>query len=160
MGGLGVIGLGALGLGTLGVGAVGGLAFWGHKSWNLATLVEQKQKLEVEMETLQKRVKALQGQIDSLPEAPGPDESVKRREELDRQIASKEEELECWCCYSTCSPPIFTCRSQHPVCSRCSSRLDKCGLCKTHFEGKQRHRYAERDYHQLVQLRLLRETMD
>ena len=106
----------------------------------MATLVEQRQKLEVDMETLQNRVKALQSQIESLPEAPGPDESVKRREELDSQIASKEEELECWCCYSTCSPPIYTCRSQHPICSGCRSRLDKCGLCKNRFEGNQRHR--------------------
>ena len=161
-GGLGIIGLGAVGLGTLGLGigavgglvalggvgvlgglgALGGLASWGHKSWNLASLVEQRRKLEVDRNALQTRIQALQRQINSLPESPGPDESVRRKEELDSQIALKEEELECWCCYSTCTPPIFTCRSQHPVCSSCRSRLDKCGLCKTRFEGKQRHRWA------------------
>lgn len=178
--GLGVVGLGAVSVGTLGLGAaavgglaalggvgvigglgaLGGLASWGHKKWNLATLSKQRQSLETELEELQNKTTALQGLIDSLPEAPSPDERMRRREELDAEIALKEEELECWCCYATCSPPIYTCRSQHPICSRCRARLDKCGLCKMRFEGKQRHRYAERDHQQLVHLRLLRETAE
>ena len=85
------------------MGALGGLASWGHKKWNLATLSKQRQSLETELEELQNKTTALQGLIDSLPEAPSPDERMRRREELDAEIALKEEELECWCCYATCS---------------------------------------------------------
>ena len=39
---------------------------------------------------------------------------------LDLQIAAKRDELEeCPVCFEECSPPIYTCEAQHPVCASC-----------------------------------------
>ena len=38
---------------------------------------------------------------------------------LDKQIIAKRAELECPVCLEECSPPIYTCQAQHPICAHC-----------------------------------------
>jgi len=71
-------------------------------------------------------------------------------EALEKQISSMSMELECPVCLNECSPPIFTCLAQHPVCAGCREGLELCAVCREPYnQGMIRHRYAERDFEKL-----------
>ena len=81
-------------------------------------------------------------------------ESVMRGEErgearrlvthLARSLQEKEECLTCPVCLEVASPPIFSCRDQHLVCSACRPKVDKCPECRERYSGPPlRHRFAE-----------------
>ena len=73
-----------------------------------------------------------------------------RLEKLEQEIVAKATELECPVCYSTCTPPIYSCPAQHLVCSTCRPQLTRCGECRVIYRGLLRHRYAERDHGTLL----------
>ena len=63
-------------------------------------------------------------------------------EALEKQISSMIMELECPVCLNECSPPIFTCLAQHPVCAECREGLELCAVCREPYnQGMIRHRY-------------------
>ena len=63
-------------------------------------------------------------------------------EALEKQISSMSMELECPVCLNECSPPIFTCLAQHPVCAGCREGLELCAVCREPYnQGMIRHRY-------------------
>ena len=63
-------------------------------------------------------------------------------EALEKQISSMSMELECPVCLNECSPPIFTCLAQHPVCAECREGLELCAVCREPYnQGMIRHRY-------------------
>ena len=64
-------------------------------------------------------------------------------EALEKQISSMIMELECPVCLNECSPPIFTCLAQHPVCAECREGLELCAVCREPYnQGMIRHRYV------------------
>ena len=64
-------------------------------------------------------------------------------EALEKQISSMSVELECPVCLNECSPPIFTCLAQHPVCAECREGLELCAVCREPYnQGMIRHRYV------------------
>merc|ERR1719319_1856628 len=64
----------------------------------------------------------LEGRIGALTVAPGSLE-LQPLQQLEGRVASKVEELECPVCFTTCSPPIYTCSNQHLLCSTCRPRV-------------------------------------
>jgi len=71
-------------------------------------------------------------------------------EALEKDISSMSMELECPVCLNVCTPPIFTCLAQHPVCAGCREGLELCAVCREPYnQGMIRHRYAERDFEKL-----------
>ena len=76
---------------------------------------------------------------------------------LDKQISQKSLELECPVCFTVCQPPILRCPLYHVVCSECWPRLRVCGECRQLYQGKDRHRYAERTFQDLQDLIRTRE---
>merc|ERR1719209_1278644 len=99
-------------------------------------------------------------QIADLPNAFG--YSQEKLQELEDQIAAKQSELECPVCYEEAAPPIYTCVAQHLVCNKCRPSLNACGVCRTPYQQEQamlRHRYAEKDHQQLVELRSQRDAL-
>ena len=76
---------------------------------------------------------------------------------LDKQISQKSLELECPVCFTVCQPPILRCPLYHVVCSECWPRLRVCGECRQLYQGKERHRYAERTFQDLQDLIRTRE---
>jgi len=73
---------------------------------------------------------------------------------LKAQISAMSLDLECPVCLNVCEPPIYSCLAQHPVCSRCRPDLKQCAVCRESYDqGLIRHRYAERDYEKLEEVR-------
>jgi len=73
---------------------------------------------------------------------------------LEAQISAMSLDLECPVCLDVCEPPIYSCVAQHPVCSGCRSDLKQCAVCRQPYDqGLIRHRYAERDYEKLEEVR-------
>jgi len=73
---------------------------------------------------------------------------------LEMQISGMSFDLECPVCLNVCQPPIYSCVAQHPVCSRCRPDLKQCAVCRQPYDQRLiRHRYAERDYEKLEEVR-------
>jgi len=99
------------------------------------------------------RVEELERRMASIQVAPGSLE-LQQLQQLERRIATKLEELECPVCFTTCSPPIYTCPNQHLVCSTCRPQLTTCPECRVTYGGQMRvHRYAERDAREVEEMR-------
>ena len=63
---------------------------------------------------------------------------------LEAQISGMSLELECPVCFNVCSPPIYMCLAQHPVCSGCRSNLKECAVCREPYtQGMIRHRFVK-----------------
>merc|ERR1719391_927694 len=107
-------------------------------------LAEQEEKVK----KAEKVIEELEHQMKALPEAPGYDPSMLKQ--LDDQISERKEGLECPVCFCECSPPIYTCASQHIICGNCRPNLKKCGICWAPYEKMSRHRYAEKEHKQLT----------
>jgi len=110
----------------------------------------QQGKLRAKFKEVEKNVKKLDEQIAGLPSASGYSQDVLSL--LDEQIAAKRKELECPVCFEECLPPIYTCSAQHLICANCRPALKECGFCRVPYQQMLRHRYAERDHSQLVDL--------
>ena len=63
---------------------------------------------------------------------------------LEKQISGMSRDLECRVCLNLCSPPIYSFKAQHPVCSECRSTLKECAECREPFNKQEmiRHRYV------------------
>ena len=75
-----------------------------------------------------------------------------RLEYLQQEITKLKQELECPACFHPCVPPIYSCKTQHLVCSTCRPQLGRCGECRSRFRNMARHRYAVRDHGTLLDL--------
>jgi len=73
---------------------------------------------------------------------------------LSESIATKESLLECPVCFTTASPPIYKCLSEHLICSKCLPRMKgKCPTCRTRISGSEtRFRLAEENYKELQKI--------
>ena len=78
---------------------------------------EEEKNLKLRHEGAQEEVKKVEEEIVKLPSAPGPSQEV--LDLIKDQIKSKKRDLECPVCFEECSPPIYTCQVQHPVCASC-----------------------------------------
>ena len=83
--------------------------------------ISQKTKeediLKRRYEEAKEELKKVEEAIVVLPSALG--YSPDMLELLDKQIIAKRAELECFVCLEECSPPIYTCQAQHPICANC-----------------------------------------
>ena len=83
--------------------------------------ISQKTKeediLKRRYEEAKEELKKVEEAIVVLPSALG--YSPDMLELLDKQIIAKRDELECFVCLEECSPPIYTCQAQHPICAHC-----------------------------------------
>jgi len=114
--------------------------------------------LEIQRQSALRQIKTAEQQIADLPNASG--YSQEKLQELEDQIAAKKSELECPVCYEEAAPPIYTCVAQHLVCAKCRPSLDACGVCRIPYrQAMLRHRYAEKDHQQLVELRSQRDAL-
>jgi len=117
---------------------------------SLKGIEEKTRKLKEELEETNSNVKKFEKNLADLPSAPGFSHDVVNL--LDDQIASKRKELKCPVCFEEAAPPIYSCIAQHLVCANCRLRLEQCGICRVPYEEMLRHRYAEKDHQQMVQL--------
>ena len=78
---------------------------------------EEEKSLKLKHEEAKEVVKKIEEEIVNLPSAPGPSQEV--LDLINNQIDSKKADLECPVCFEECSPPIYTCQAQHPVCANC-----------------------------------------
>jgi len=114
--------------------------------------------LEIQRQSALRQIKTAEQQIADLPNASG--YSQEKLQELEDQIAAKKGELECPVCYEEAAPPIYTCVAQHLVCNKCRPSIDACGECRNPYQQAMlRHRYAEKDHQQLVELRSQRDAL-
>ena len=83
--------------------------------------ISQKTKeediLKRRYEEAKEELKKVEEAIVVLPSALG--YSPDMLELLDKQIIAKRAELGCFVCLEECSPPIYTCQAQHPICANC-----------------------------------------
>ena len=76
------------------------------------------------------------------------------REFIEKEIATKEKELECPICMEIAASPILTCSEQHLICSNCRLKTEHCPVCSKSYHGKQkRHRYAEQALEEVRRLK-------
>jgi len=111
---------------------------------------ERTRKLKEKLEETNTNVKKFEKNLADLPSAPGFSQDVVSL--LDNQIAAKRKELLCPVCLEEAVPPIYSCVAQHLVCANCRPRLEQCGICRVPYEEMLRHRYAEKDHQQMVEL--------
>jgi len=116
-----------------------------------------KQQIELSNDQIEKsrlEVDTIQNQIDNVfqTKVKAETESDPFLAHLDKQIAQKSSELECPVCFMVCQPPILRCPEYHLVCGECWPRLKVCGECRGQYEGRMRHRYAERTHQDLQDL--------
>ena len=70
------------------------------------------------------------------------------------KLQEKEECLTCPVCLEVASPPIFSCRDQHLVCSACRPKVDKCPECRERYSGPRiRNRFAQMMAEDMLALR-------
>jgi len=120
----------------------------------------EETRLGDQLQSALTQIEIAEQQIADLPNASG--YSQEKLQELEDQIAAKRSELECPVCYEEAAPPIYTCVAQHLVCNKCRPSLNACGVCRTPYQQEQamlRHRYAEKDHQQLVELRSQRDAL-
>jgi len=134
-----------------------------EKSARLRALQQQIKHSKDGIKAAQQNVESIQIQIDDVfkkKSAPvdDSDQSDPFISHLDKQIAQKKEELECPVCFSVCKPPILRCPEFHLVCSECWPRMSVCGECRAPYEGRMRHRYAERTHKEMEDLVQTREV--
>ena len=76
------------------------------------------------------------------------------REFIEKEIATKEKELECPICMEIAASPILTCPEQHLICSNCRLKTEHCPVCSRSYHGKmKRHRYAEEALQEVKRLK-------
>jgi len=118
----------------------------------------EETRLGDQLQSALTQIKTAEQQIADLPNASG--YSQEKLQELEDQIAAKKSELECPVCYEEAAPPIYTCVAQHLVCAKCRPSLRVCGECRAPYQqALSRHRYAEKDHQQLVELRSQRDAL-
>ena len=106
-------------------------------------LLESKERISELKQDVEELELKLQQTIPSPKEIVHPNQ--RHLDHLDRQIASKEAELECPVCFNLCSSPILMCSSQHPICNQCQPKVQVCPVCRQSYgQEPRRHRYAER----------------
>jgi len=118
---------------------------------------EKGTMLERQLDEAKLKVEKVEKEIADLPSAPG--YSPDMLSLLDNQIAAKRRELECPVCFEECATPIYTCNAQHLVCAKCRFRLRQCGICRIPYQDQLRHRYAEKDHQQLMDLCRQRDSL-
>jgi len=111
---------------------------------------EKGARLEGQLGEVELLIKEVDKKIADLPTAPV--YSQEMLSSLEKQITGKRRELECPVCLEESAPPIFTCAAQHLVCGNCRPSLKKCVVCRVPYQEMSRHRYAERDHKDLVEL--------
>ena len=128
----------------------------------------EKQQIEDEKEVVKKKVtienlkikmSVVLTKIENLPNehlipsvADNPNKVLK--EFIEKQIVTKEKELECPVCLVIASSPILTCSEQHLICSLCRPKTEHCLVCSRSYHGKQkRHRYAEQALEEVRRLK-------
>merc|ERR1719341_1718368 len=118
---------------------------------NLKSLEEKNRMLKEGLEKTNSNVKKLEKNLADLPSAHGFSEDYVSL--LDEQIATRRKELECPVCLEEAAPPIYSCVAQHLVCGKCRIRMEQCGVCRVPYHQQLlRHRYAEKDHQQLMDL--------
>jgi len=124
---------------------------------NLVEKVNTLPKKVADMETVDEVVEISSDDDETWDEITGTNETAKGKEQikaLEVQISDMSLELECPVCFEVCAPPIYMCLAQHPVCSGCRMDLKDCAVCREPYDqGLIRHRYAERDYEKLEEVR-------
>ena len=85
-------------------------------TWNQEVLDSKRQLIELEED------------LEALPTEMGYNQQ--RLQLLEKQINALQKDLECPICLNPCTSPIFSCPSQHPVCSTCRPKLEDCGVCR------------------------------
>jgi len=121
-----------------------------------------KQQIDLSKEEIEKsrqRVEMIKDKIDNVfkSKASSATESDPFLSHLEKQISQKTTELECPVCFIVCQPPILRCPEFHLVCGECWPRMRVCGECRAPYEGRMRHRYAERGHQELQDLIRTRE---
>jgi len=111
---------------------------------------EEEKRLEGRVEEIKLLIKEVEQKMSDLPTAPV--HSQEMLNILENQITAKRRELECPVCLEESTPPIYTCAAQHLVCGKCRPSLKECGVCRVPYQEMMRHRYAERDHEELVEL--------
>jgi len=111
---------------------------------------EEGARLEGQLEKVKLLINEVEQKIADLPTAPV--YSQEMLSSLEKQITAKRRELECPVCLVESAPPIYTCVAQHLVCANCRPSLKECGVCRVPYQEMLRHRYAERDHEELVEL--------
>ena len=119
-----------------------------HKSdRQIKQVLRKKQFLRAtKLQGEEERFKAAEGKIEEVARelaglAGAPGYSLAELRQVEARMVTMVAGLECPVCWSTCSPPIYTCRRQHLVCAACRPRLLRCGQCRSHYTGIELHRY-------------------
>ena len=89
-------------------------------TWNQEVLDSKRQLIELEED------------LEALPTEMGFNQQ--RLQLLEKQMNSLQKDLECPICLNPCTSPIFSCPSQHPVCSSCRPKLEDCGVCREPYQ--------------------------
>jgi len=116
----------------------------------LRSMEGKTRTLKEKLEETNINVRNLEKDLADIPSAHGFSQDVVSL--LDNQIAAKRKELVCPVCLEEAVPPIYSCIAQHLVCANCRPRLEQCGICRVPYEEMLRHRYAEKDHQQMVEL--------
>ena len=130
-----------------------------EKSVKSRILKQQIDLSKGEIEKSRLKVDIIKDKIDNVfkSKASSATESDPFLSHLDKQISQKTTELECPVCFIVCQPPILRCPEFHLVCGECWPRMRVCGECRAPYEGRMRHRYAERGHQELQDLIRTRE---
>jgi len=123
----------------------------------LKSLEEKNRVLKEGLEKTNSNVKELEKNLVDLPSARGFSQDYVSL--LDDQIATRRKELECPVCLEEAAPPIYSCVAQHLVCGNCRLRLRQCAICRVPYQDQLRHRYAEKDHQQLMDLCRQRDSL-
>ena len=114
---------------------------------------EEFVKKQVKIDNLKTRISEVLTDIENLPSVADTSNKV-LREFIEKQIATKEKELECPICIEIAASPILTCSEQHLICSNCWLKTEHCPVCSKSYHGKQkRHRYAEQALEEVRRLK-------
>jgi hypothetical protein len=116
---------------------------------------EEFVKKQVKIDDLKTRVSEVLTEIENLPSV-GADTSNKVLTEfIEKEIATKEKELECPICMEIAVSPIMTCSEQHLICSPCRLETEHCPVCSRSYKGKRKlHRYAEQALEEVKRLKM------
>ena len=107
-----------------------------NKQFRRATRLQYE---EERFEAAKGKIEEVARELAGLAGAPG--YSLSELRQVEARLATMVAGLECPVCWSTCCPPIYTCRRQHLVCAACRPRLLRCGQCRSHYTGMELHRY-------------------
>jgi len=118
--------------------------------------------LKKEVEIVEEKIKSVDIKIKTTKDYKGlENQTYKMVKFLDKQIETKQRDLECPVCLEVAKAPIYSCSESHLVCHLCIHNLKQCPVCRVEYKGeKKQHRYAERDAIELESLLLERENLN